>query len=109
MKQGSLFRLWMDENASQQSNKISLMKENLQYHRGSTTKLARTVPTQGKQTGALNRCSVLEILLYIGLDFLYYESKMDQNYNCNCNISVPTGLLKSTACTEVVWIPLHIS
>ena len=55
MKQGSLLRLWMDENASQQSNEKSLMKENLQYHRESTTKLARTVPTQGIETGVLNR------------------------------------------------------
>ena len=36
----------MDENVSQQSNEKSLIKENLQYHRESTTKLARTVPTQ---------------------------------------------------------------
>ena len=55
MKQGSLLRLWMDENVSQQSNEKSLMKENLQYHRESTTKLARAVPTQGIETGALNR------------------------------------------------------
>ena len=55
MKQGSLLRLWMDENASQQSNEKSLMKENLQYHRESTTKLARTVPTWGIGTGVLNR------------------------------------------------------
>ena len=55
MKQGSLLRLWMDENMSQQSNEKSLMKENLQYHRESTTKLAKTVPTRGIETGALNR------------------------------------------------------
>ena len=55
MKQGSLLRLWMDENTSQQSNEKSLTKENLQYHRESTTKLARTVPTQGIETQALNR------------------------------------------------------
>ena len=30
MKQGSLLMLWMDENASQQSNKKSLTKQNLQ-------------------------------------------------------------------------------
>ena len=59
----------MDENVSQQSNEKSLMKENLQYHRESTTKLARTVPTQGIETGALNRGSVLEILLYFALVF----------------------------------------
>ena len=69
MKQGSLLRLWMDENVSQQSNEKSLMKENLQYHRKSTTKLARTVPTQGIETGVLNRRSVLEILLYFALVF----------------------------------------
>ena len=45
----------MDENVSQQSNKKSLMEENLQYHRESTTKLARTVPTWGIETGAPNR------------------------------------------------------
>ena len=33
MKQDSLLRLWMDENASQQSNEKLPMKENLQYHR----------------------------------------------------------------------------
>ena len=45
----------MDENVSQQSNEKSLMKENLQYHGESTTKLATTVPTWGIETGALNR------------------------------------------------------
>ena len=55
MKQGSLLRLWMDENMSQQSNIKSLTKENLQYHGESTTKIARTVPTQGIETGVLNR------------------------------------------------------
>ena len=55
MKQGSLLKLWMDENASQQSNKKSLMKENLQLLFDSTTKLARTAPTQGIETGVLNR------------------------------------------------------
>ena len=55
MKQGSLLRLWMDENVSQQSNRKLLMKENLQDHRESTTKLARTVPTWGIGTGVLNR------------------------------------------------------
>ena len=55
MKQGSLLRLWMDENMSQQSNKKSLIKENLQYHRESTTKQARTVPTWGIETWVLNR------------------------------------------------------
>ena len=55
MKQGSLSRLWMDENASQQSNEILLMKENLQLLAETTTKLARTASTQGIETGALNR------------------------------------------------------
>ena len=45
----------MDENVSQQSNKKSLMKENLQLLAETTTKLARTAPTQGIETGALNR------------------------------------------------------
>ena len=55
MKQGSLLKLWMDENMSQQSNEKLLMKENLQLLFNSTTKLARTVPTQGIETGLLNR------------------------------------------------------
>ena len=63
MKQGSLLKLWMDENMSPQSNGKSLTKENLQLFFDSTNKLARTAPTQGIETGALNRCSVLEILL----------------------------------------------
>ena len=55
MKQGSLLMLWMDENVSQQSNKKLLMKENLQLLFDSTTKLTRTAPTWGIETGALNR------------------------------------------------------
>ena len=47
--------LWMDENVSQQSNEKSLMKENLQLPVDSTTNLARTSPTWGIETGALNR------------------------------------------------------
>ena len=45
----------MDENVSQQSNKKSLTKENLQLIAETTSKLARTVPTWGIETGALNR------------------------------------------------------
>ena len=55
MKQGSLLMLWMDENTSQQSNEKSLTRENLQLLFDSTTKLARTAPTWGIETGALNR------------------------------------------------------
>ena len=55
MKQGSLLRLWMDENVSQQTNEKSLTKENLQLLADSTTKLARAAPTLGIETGALNR------------------------------------------------------
>ena len=55
MKKSSLLKLWMDENASQQSNEKFLMKENLQYHRDLTTKLARTASTWGIETGVLNR------------------------------------------------------
>ena len=68
----------MDENMSQQSNEKLLMKENLQYHRESTTKLARTVLTQGTETG----CSTGEVCwkyFCILPWFLLYESKMDQN------------------------------
>ena len=46
---------WMDENASQQSNKKSLTKENLQLLGEITTKPARTAPTWGKEASALNR------------------------------------------------------
>ena len=55
MKQGSLLMLWMDANASQQSNEKMLTKENLQLLFDSKTKLARTAPTWGIETGALNR------------------------------------------------------
>ena len=55
MEQGSLLMLWMDENVSQQSNKKLLTKENLQLLIHSTTKLARTSPTQGIETGVLKR------------------------------------------------------
>ena len=33
---------------------------------------------------------------------LIYGSKMDQNEICNSDNSVPTGLMMSTACTEVL-------
>ena len=46
---------WMDENVSQQSNKKSLMMGNLQLLFDSTTKQARTAPTQGLEAGVLNR------------------------------------------------------
>ena len=55
MIQGSLLILWMDENASQQSNKKLLMKENLQLLVETTTKLTRTVSTWEIEGGALNR------------------------------------------------------
>ena len=47
--------LWMDENASQQSNEKSLMTENLQLLDETTAKLARTASTWGKDAGVLNR------------------------------------------------------
>ena len=46
--------LWMDENMSQQSNEILLMKEKLQLLGETTTKLHRTASTWGIETGALN-------------------------------------------------------
>ena len=55
MIQGSLLMLWMDENVSQQSNKKSLMTENLQLLGETTTKLARTASTWGIDAGVLNR------------------------------------------------------
>ena len=47
--------LWMDENASQQSNKKLLMMENLQLLGEISTKLTRTAPTWGIDAGVLNR------------------------------------------------------
>ena len=47
--------LWMDENVSQQLNKILLTKENLELLFDSTTKQARTPPIWGIEAGALNR------------------------------------------------------
>ena len=55
MKQGSLLMLWMDEKCKSTIKQKSLTKENLQLLIDSTTKLARTAPTQGIETGALNR------------------------------------------------------
>ena len=55
MSQGSLLMLWMDENASQQSNEKLLMTGNLQLLNETTTKLARTASTWGIDAGALNR------------------------------------------------------
>ena len=54
MKQGSLLMLWMDENASQQSNKKLLTKQNLQLLLIQQPQLARTAPTWGIETGVLN-------------------------------------------------------
>ena len=54
MLQGSLLKLWMDENASQQSKKLLTMG-NLQLLNDITTKWARTAPTRGIEAGALNR------------------------------------------------------
>ena len=55
MIQDSLLMVWMDENVSQQSNKKSLMKENLQLISETMTKLARTASTQGIEACVLNR------------------------------------------------------
>ena len=55
MSQSSLSMLWMDENASQQSNKKLLTKENSQVLFDSTTKQTRTAPTQGIEAGVLTR------------------------------------------------------
>ena len=46
--------LWMDENASQQSNEKLLMMENLHLLGETTTKLAKTASTWGIDAGALN-------------------------------------------------------
>ena len=55
MIQGSLLMLWMDENASQQSNIKLLTMGNLQLLSETTTKLARTASTWGIDAGVLNR------------------------------------------------------
>ena len=55
MLQVSLLMLWMNENASQQSNKKLLMMINLHLLLDLTTKQARTAPTWGIEAGALNR------------------------------------------------------
>ena len=52
---------------SQQSNEKSLLMENLQLLSEITTKLARTASTWGIDVGVLNRCSMLEILMYFAL------------------------------------------
>ena len=67
MIHGSLLMLWMDENMSQQSNKKSPTKENLLLLGETKTKLARTASTRGIEAGALNRRSILEILMYFAL------------------------------------------
>ena len=46
---------WMDENTSQQPNKKLLTMGNLQLLFDSTTKQARTAPTQGIEAGAPSR------------------------------------------------------
>ena len=43
------------------------MMKNLQLLFDSTTKQARTAPMQGIEAGALNRRSMLEILMYLAL------------------------------------------
>ena len=55
MLQSSLLMLWVDENASQQSNKKSLTLGNLQLLTDVTTKWARTPSTWGIEVEALNR------------------------------------------------------
>ena len=69
MLQGSLLMLWMDENMSQQSNKKITIDGlgNLLLLSDITTKQARTTSTWGIEAGALNRCSMLEILMYLYL------------------------------------------
>ena len=53
--QGSLLKLWMDENVSQQSNKKSLTMKNLQMLGDITTKLSQIVPTWVIETGVLKQ------------------------------------------------------
>ena len=63
--------LWMDENVCQQSNEKSLVMGNLQLLSETTTKLARTASTWGIVAGALNRWSMLEILIYFALVLIF--------------------------------------
>ena len=46
------------------------MMENLQLLFDSTTKQARTAATRGIEAGALNRLSMMEILMYFALVFI---------------------------------------
>ena len=46
------------------------MMENLQLLNDITTKLPRIAPTWGIEAGALNRWSMLEILMYFALDLI---------------------------------------
>ena len=55
MIQGSFLMLWMDGNASQQSNKKSLTTGNLQLLSETTTKLAKTASTWGIDAVVLNK------------------------------------------------------
>ena len=57
--------LWMDEKSTIKQK--LLMMENLQLLNDITTKQARTTSTWGIEVGALNRRSMLEILLYFTL------------------------------------------
>ena len=68
----------MDENTSQQSNENLLMRENLQYHSESTTKLARTDSAWGTEAGCSTGEECWKYFCILAL-VLIYESKMDQN------------------------------
>ena len=51
------------------------MMKNLQLLFDSTTKQTRTAPTMGREAGALNRWSMLEILMYLALVFNFMSPK----------------------------------
>ena len=57
------------------------MMENLQLFFDSTTKQARTTSTWGIDVGALNRCSMLEILMYLTLVLIFRSPKCGPELN----------------------------
>ena len=65
----SLLLLWIDKLVRQQSNLKLLLTENLLNIFHVTTKQARTGSAWGTESRALNRRSMLEILLYFTLVF----------------------------------------
>ena len=70
MIQASLLYLWMHKSSKQQSNLQLLSIEKLINIDESTTKLAGIGFTWGTGPAALNRRSMLELLIYFALVFV---------------------------------------